>query len=479
MRYVFSCFAAASAVWLTACAGPGAPALPLTAPAALAGPLSQGPAAWPQAQWWRALADPQLDALIEQALADAPSMQLARARLRQAVALSEQADARLLPGAALNADVTRQRYSEHGAIPPPLAGSWRTSGQLSLDFAYDLDLAGGERASRDAAHNRAQAAEADQAGARLLLSAALTHAYWGLDRLYALAAIAGDAQASAERAAAWHAQRQHAGLAHAGELALAHSQAAAARQEALALAEQITLQRHALAALAGQGPSVAQTLRPPALRAPTGDDLPSVLPVDLLGRRPDLVAARWRVEAGGREVDSARAAFYPNINLLSFIGYSAIGMSQLLQSASRMVGVGPALNLPLFDGGARRAALGGAQASRDVAIAQYNQTLLDAVREVADQAASLRALAGQAAQTDTALNQASLARDTAQARARAGLESALSALALDVPWLAQRRQAVELNTRRQQARIGLIKALGGAYHGDLPPSALLSRSHAS
>jgi outer membrane protein TolC len=144
-----------------------------------------------------------------------------------------------------------------------------------------------------------------------------------------------------------------------------------------------------------------------------------------------------------------------------------------------MVGVGPALNLPLFDGGARRAALGGAQASRDVAIAQYNQTLLDAVREVADQAASLRALAGQAAQTDAALNQASLARDTAQARARAGLESALSALALDAPWLAQRRQAVELNTRRQQARIGLIKALGGAYHGDLPPSALLSRSHAS
>ena len=179
MRYVFSCLAAAGALCLTACAGPGAPALPLTPPASLSGPLAQGQAAWPQGAWWRAFADPQLDALIERALADAPSMQLARARLRQAVAVGEQAGAALLPGAALNADVTRQRYSEHGMVPPPMAGSWRTSGQLSLDFAYDLDLAGGERARRDAAQDRAQAAGADEAGARLLLSAALTHAYWG------------------------------------------------------------------------------------------------------------------------------------------------------------------------------------------------------------------------------------------------------------------------------------------------------------
>lgn len=176
MRYVFSCLAAAGALCLTACAGPGAPALPLTPPASLSGPLAQGQAAWPQGAWWRAFADPQLDALIERALADAPSMQLARARLRQAVAVGEQAGAALLPGAALNADVTRQRYSEHGMVPPPMAGSWRTSGQLSLDFAYDLDLAGGERARRDAAQDRAQAAGADEAGARLLLSAALTHA---------------------------------------------------------------------------------------------------------------------------------------------------------------------------------------------------------------------------------------------------------------------------------------------------------------
>jgi NodT family efflux transporter outer membrane factor (OMF) lipoprotein len=463
MRYVFSCLAAAGALCLTACAGPGAPALPLTPPASLSGPLAQGQAAWPQGAWWRAFADPQLDALIERALADAPSMQLARARLRQAVAVGEQAGAALLPGAALNADVTRQRYSEHGMVPPPMAGSWRTSGQLSLDFAYDLDLAGGERARRDAAQDRAQAAGADEAGARLLLSAALTHAYWGLERLHALANLAGESQASAERAAALLGQRQRAGLAHAGELAAAQSQAAAARQEALALAEQITLQRHAIAALAGQGPALANTLHRPQLRAPAGDDLPTVLPAALLGRRPDIVAARWRVEAGGREVDSARAAFYPNINLLSFIGYSAIGMSQLLQSASRVAGLGPALSLPLFDGGARRAALAGAEAGRDAQIAQNNQTVLDAVREVADQAASLRALAAQSRQTDTAQTQAAAARHSAQMRARAGLASELDALALDAPWLAQRRQAVELNTRRQQARVGLIKALGGGY----------------
>ena len=138
-------------------------------------------------------------------------------------------------------------------------------------------------------------------------------------------------------------------------------------------------------------------------------------------------------------------------------------MSQLLQSASRVAGLGPALSLPLFDGGARRAALAGAEAGRDAQIAQYNQTVLDAVREVADQAASLHALAAQSRQTDTAQTQAAAARHSAQMRARAGLASELDALALDAPWLAQRRQAVELNTRRQQARVGLIKALGGGY----------------
>lgn len=460
MRVVTFSIPIAMLLVLSACAPMTPPALPLATPASLAMQLSHGQAAWPQQQWWLALGDTQLNGLITHALQAAPSWQLAQARLRQAIAASEGAQAALAPKATLSTSVTPQRYSSHGSAASALAGNWRTSGQLSLDFAYDLDLGGTKQAQALANLQRVAAAQADQAQAALLLSSAVAHAYWSLAQRYAEQEIAQASYESAQRAATLYAKRQRAGFGLASEVASADSQASAALQQVHALAAQIVLQQQALAVLVGAGPSLATRLQRPQLQ-PLATTLPTVLAVDLLGKRPDLLAARWRVEASGQELERARAAFYPNVNLFAAVGYSALGISQWLTAASRVASVGPALSLPLFDAGARTAALEGSAGLRDAAISDYNQTLIQAVGEVADAIVSVQALQAQQVVTQRALTQAKQARADAQARVRAGLLTPVAALSFDAPYFVQQRQFLELQVRTQQAYIALIKALGG------------------
>jgi NodT family efflux transporter outer membrane factor (OMF) lipoprotein len=457
---------------LAGCATPGdsAPYGHLAEAAPLAAQLSHGQAPWPQERWWTALGDAQLDRLIDTALAEAPSLQVAEARLRQAQAQADAYGAARLPNAEIGLDVTRQRYTETGAIPPPLAGSTRTSGRLAVDFTYDLDFWNRNRSLFESALSQRQAAAAEQQGARLILAAALARSWAGLERLHSLDDVAREQQAQRQRLLELQQRLLAAGLVAESEVALAESQAAAARQEVQAVAEQLTLQRHTIAALAGQGPDFAATLGRPAITA-AESDLPDVLPADLLGRRPDLAAARWRVEAARGGSAAAKAEFYPNVNLLAFIGYSSIGLSNLLKSASGIAGLGPAISLPLFDGGRRRANLEGAHAEEDLALAQYNQILVEAVRDVADQAASQRSLAAQARDSAQALSQSSRAYDLARRRFAAGLASEGAALSAESPWLERRRAAADLRERQLAARIGLIKALGGGYSATLPPNA--------
>lgn len=460
-----------AALALAGCATPGdsGPRSHLAEPAPLAASLSQGSAAWPVERWWMAFGDAQLDRLIDTALAGAPSLQVAEARLRQAQAQTDAYGAARQPSAEIGLDVTRQRYTETGAIPPPLAGSTRTSGRLAVDFAYDLDFWNRNRSLFQSALSQQQAAAAEAQGARLILAAALARAYGDLERLYALQDVARDQGTQRQRLLELQRRLLTAGLSAEGEVAQAESLAAASRQEQQALAEQIVLQGHFIAALAGQGPDFAASLQRPALQIGVAD-LPAVLPADLLGRRPDLVAARWRVEAAQGNAAAARAEFYPNVNLLAFIGYSSIGLGNLLKSASGIAGLGPAISLPLFDGGRRRANLEGAHADQDLAVAQYNQTLVEAVRDVADQAASQRSLAAQARDSAQALGQAERARSLARQRFTAGLASEVAALAAETPWLERRRAEADLRQRQLASRVGLIKALGGGYATNVAPA---------
>ncbi len=423
------------------------------------------PGAWPAEEWWKTLGDPQLDALIAEALAASPTVRLARTRVDRAVALAEAAGAALAPQASLDAGTSRQRLSANGIYPRPLAGSWIWQNQALLNFSYDFDFWGRNEAAHAAALGQVKAAEADAHAAALVLSSAVALAYVQLARTYDLLDLARDLLAQRERQLKLIKDRLGAGLDSRVELKQAESTPPETRQRIVQLEESIALSRNQISALLGQGPDRGLALARPTASASAAFTLPSQLPAELLGRRPDIVASRWRVEAAERDADHARADFYPNVNLVLFAGLQAITWSKFLEAGSRTLGAGPAFSLPIFDGGRRRGNLGAKNADYDAAAEQYNQALADALREVADQVAAWRSIERQEAEVATGLAAARSAYELALSRYKAGLSNYLTVIGTEAQLTAQRGLAAELKARRLEAAIGLARALGGGYAG--------------
>lgn len=431
-----------------------------------------GTAALPVAtDWWQGYGDATLDALVERALARNPSLQVAQARIAQAQAAAGLADANRLPRLDAGLDLARQRYSANGLYPPPLAGSTQDSGTLQLTGSWELDLFGKQRAALDAAVGGLRAAEADAAAARNLLAVNVVRGYVQLARLIEQRAVAERALAQRSDTMALVKQRVQAGLDTKVELRQAEGSVPDTRQQIEALQEQIVLARHALAALTAQAPDALDALSPAAVPTPLAS-LPAVIPADLLARRADVAAARWRVEAAAREVDVAKAQFYPSINLVAFAGLSSIGLDRLFESGSQQYGVAPALRLPIFDAGRLRANLGGRAAQVDAAVEGYNATVLDAVRDVADQIASLQSIERQSTAQAEAQAAAESAYDLALQRYRAGLGSYLTVLTAETSVLNQRRLTTDLRARAVDAQAALVRALGGGYRAEPATPAL-------
>lgn len=440
----------------------------LAATAALSGARTDAP--WPKQDWWRDFGDAQLDALMKEALGGNPGLRVARARLDRARAAAGLAQANRQPRIDANASSTYQRFSEHGQVPPPLAGSWDSSNRLGLDFGYELDFWGKNAAAVEAAVGQTRAAEAEEQQARLLLSAAVVRNYLQLQREFEQQDVA---QALLEQRRQLHRlteQRVHAGLDSAVELQQAAAAIPAAEAELAAVNERIALLRNQLAALAGAGPDRGLALARPAIDADQALALPAALPAELVGRRPDVVAQRWRVEAAAKDIDVAKARFYPNVNLIAFVGLQSIGLGELLDAGSRIAGAGPAVSLPIFDAGRLRSQLAVRDADFDAAAEQYNATLVDAIHDVADQVASWRAVDEQLEHSRAALARLDEAYRLAVLRYREGLSTYLTVLSVESQVLAQRRQVVDLAARRRDTAVGLVRALGGGYRPEPAPA---------
>ncbi|KQP22513.1 efflux transporter outer membrane subunit [Pseudorhodoferax sp. Leaf267] len=468
--------AAGAALLLTACANPAgiAPQSSLREAASLGvvATVDAQPAVAPD--WWRAFGDARLDRLVDQALAGSPNLRLAQARLSRANAVSEVADAALLPQLGFGADLTRQRYTENGAVPAPLAGSVRETGTLQLSSSWEIDFFGKNRAALEAAIGSVRAAEADVQAARTLLASQVVRNWLQLSRLQDQLTVAERALAQRDEQLRLVRDRVDAGLDTRLELRQAEGGLPETRQQIEALREQMALARNALAALVAR-PLAELDLGAPTLAALRAPALPQVLPADLLGRRADVLAARWRVEASGQDVRSARAQFYPNINLNAFAGLSSIGLSNLLQAGSLQWGIGPALRLPIFDAGRLRANLQVRTADLDAAVESYNAAVVDAVREVADQLASAQAITAQQREQRAAQEAAEGAYDIAVQRYRAGLGNYLNVLSAESFVLTQRRQQVDLAARALDVQAQLARALGGGAVADAAPFASLGR----
>ena len=455
---------------LAGCAGLPAPVTPPALSDATTLKL-QGPsiAAAQPVQWWRAFGDPQLDRLVEQSLTASPSLQQVQSRLERARANLDLARGGN-PTLGASLDITRQRYSANGLYPPPIAGSIRESETLQLNGNWELDFFGKNRAALDAAIGSTNAAEADAQAARNLLAAGVVRAYLQLARNNDQLAVAQRALTQRQEALALVRDRVDAGLDSRLELTQSEAGLPQARQQIEALQEQAALAGNVLAALLGR-PNEALTAKAPTLAMLSAPPAPDSVPADLLGARPDIAAARWRVEAAGQDVRNARAQFYPNINIVAFAWLSSFGLSRLFQSGSQQWGVGPAVRLPIFDAGRLRANLRGKNADLELAIASYNSAVVDAVHDVADQIASIQSIARQRTEQQQAQRSAQEAYDIALQRYKAGLGSYLNVLSAETTVLEQRRLAVDLAARALDSRALLMRALGGALPDERPSAA--------
>ena len=419
--------------------------------------------AWPTDTWWTGYGDPQLDALIDESFEGSPSLEIAQARLRSAQSQATRAKAAREPTTTVDAQVTKQRFPENGLYPPPYAGSFVTQGQLALDFSYEIDFWGRNREALASARATVQAAEADKAAARLALAVAVARAYFQLNLSYAFLDVTQANLAQQLSILDLTRQRVAAGLENTARVKQSEGQVALVRASVDATQANIDTTRNAIAALVGVGPDRGLDLQRPRLTAPADIVLPSTLPVDLLGRRPDVTAARWRVEAAARGVAASEAAFYPNVNLVAFAGLQAVGLSKLFDANDAIVGGGPAFSLPVFNRGQLRGALEAQQAQYDLSVGEYNQSLIDAIHDVADVMTNWAAIDKVTADARVALEAAQNSYDLTRQRYSAGLDNYLSVLSAENQVFLAQALIAELQSRRLTTSTDLIRALGGGY----------------
>jgi len=419
--------------------------------------------------WWIAYKDPELTRWIDTGLADSPTLREADARLARAEAFFASARAAQGPNVGFGADSTAQRISGTGIFPPPLAGMVHTINDVDLSASLELDLFGRLAARTDAARWSAEAGAADRDLARIRLAGAIGHAYFELARAQRARQIAVEIETSRTQTLDLVRRRVSAGFDTQVERRLAEMTVPEIRVDIEQADEQIALGRHSLALLAGQGPQAAD-----AVDAHLPDESavvpPATLPLDLLARRADVAAAQRRVMAAMSSVEAARADFYPNINLTALVGISSLTTQLLFEYNSRVWQVGPAIHLPLFDGGALRAQLRSASAAADEAIDDYNATVLQAAHEVADALSSIASVRRQRSQQTLATEHARAAADLATIRYQAGLGNYLTVLTAQTNVLAQRRAEVDLDARAVALDVSLALALGGGFR-DAGPEA--------
>lgn len=419
---------------------------------------------WPGGNWWLEYGDRQLDQLIAEALTDAPSLRAAQARLQKAEAGVASTRSNTGPQVSGNASFNEAKQSYNYLTPKSMAPQgWNDYGRVSLDLSWELDFWGRNRAALAAATSEREAAAADAAQARLVLETSIASAYAELARLFAARDTAAAAVEVRGKTSKLFHERQENGLETLGSVRQAEARQSAAEADLLAVDEDIALQRNRIAALMGAGPDRGLGISRPAISLERAPGLPAALPAALLGRRPDVVAARLRAQAAAKRIDVAEAGFYPDVNLSAFIGAQALGIDKLFSSGSDIGSVGPAISLPIFSSGRLKAQYRSSRADYDEAVANYDSTVTRALQDVADAATSQRTLAERLGKTGASVEAAREAWQIARNRYDGGLSNYLEVLNAEDSLLSAMRGLSDLQSRAFTLDVALVRALGGGY----------------
>ena len=407
-----------------------------------------------QDAWWSGFGDAQLDTLMDKSLNNAPDLAAAAGRIYKADAMVGQARASSWPSLSFLGGAL--------ALGSDAAGPSLKSIELGgLNFGYEFDFWGKNRAAVAAASTSAKAVAADASQARLVLTTAMATAYIDLARLYDNHDLAERAVKLKQENLDLVSNKRAQGLTSDAEVQLARAGLFNAQGDLDALDEQIALGKNRIAALAGLDPDFGATVQRPTLKLPQTVSLPQKIDLNLIGRRPDVTAARWRAEAASQNIKQAHAAYYPNINLMAFAGRLALGAP--LDMGQNLTSIGPAITLPIFDGGRLNANLKNAEGDHAVAIATYNGAVVNAMHEAADAVVSEKALGDRLKQGTDALTASENAYNLVKSRYEGGLTDYATLLLAEQNVIGQRRVVADLQSRALSLDVALIKAVGGQY----------------
>ena len=459
----------AATALLAACAPEHASVSPINAQATAASVNTRlSRTSWPKNEWWKDYNDPQLNSLIAKALNDAPDMQIARQRITLAEAQAKATMAADGPQIDFSADAERQKMSAEGlmgpfAITDPAAGTtgpWYTNGTFGLTAGWDLDLWGKNRARVEARIGKVNAQKAEMEQTRQLLASSVARLYWEWQTQAAVGEVLAEIKHEQENIIGADRELYQHGItssvegvetdinASKTEEQLAgvkgKMKAVEARLQALTNTSSMKLTRHAL---------------------PTAEAaLPATLGYELLARRPDLQEAHWYIEASLSEVDAAKAAFYPDVNLMAFLQQDALHLSDLFRSSAQQMGVTAGLTLPIFDSGRLNANLDIAQAQNNLSVANYNKAVVDAVNQVARTASEVETLTAKNQQQQQVEKDAARVVALAQARFSAGIIAGSRVSEAKIPALKEHIATLTLKGQYVDATLQLTSALGGGYH---------------
>jgi multidrug efflux system outer membrane protein len=421
---------------------------------------------WPDTRWWRVYNDPQLDDLIDRAMQKSPDLALAQSRVRSAEQSARLVAAQMGLSVNGSAQFQRQRMSEHGLIPSKFLGfTWYNQADLGVQLQYDFDWWGKKRASVEAALDQAHAAEAERSAAALTLQYTVADTYFGWQADQARLQLTDRLLATQQRFLHIAALRVKQGVDLPDIAQTAKVQLAQVREMRVALDGSAQIRRVVLASLLGVAPAEL----PPLQRRPLPNverGIPADARLDLIARRPDIAASRWQVESALKKTDAARAEFFPDIGISAMAGLSSIDMGKLFTAGSRVFGLTPALHLPIFESGQLQANYGLSKAQLDAAVAQYNDAVLAAARDVSTQALGAEQNAARRHEQRAELDAGEQLLAAAQARARQGVRDDRESLGAEASLLQQRDDAVQLQAQALGTDLLLIKALGGGYRSD-------------
>ena len=416
-------------------------------PAAPADTLERGP-------WWQLFGDAGLDRLVAQVEVSNQNVAAAVAAYAQARALVAQQRASLFPRIAI--DGSARRSGGNGSA------STGNAFQIAADASWVPDVWGALRLSVQGAQASAQASQADLAAARLSAQGELATNYFSLRDADTELGLLRRTVEGYQRAVTITRNRYDAGIAPRTDLLQAQTQLANAQADLATLVNQRAQLEHAIAVLIGKAP--AEFTLPAAEWNLAVPAVPLVVPSELLQRRPDIASAERAVAAANAQIGIQRSAYFPSLNLTASFGNAASRIGDLFNASTTLWSLGLSVAQTVFDAGATRARVEGAEAARDAAVARYRQTVLTAFQAVEDQLSGARALSEQAGLRRTASEAADLTEQQLLNRYQAGQVSYTDVVTAQASALSARRAVAQVAASRQAAAIALIQALGGGWH---------------